>query len=100
MCAGALLAQNQYTDTTVNRIVKGSKYLNLSFSLDQKNAENENQLLQQIEDQDKLEYNITVSSGYALKNNFTVGLGGRYGREREDITDINSEGAEIKRRGY
>lgn len=91
----SLFAQYQDTYAPINRVTKGTKYLNLSFSLDQRNAENEDQLLRQIEDQDKLDYNITLSSGFAINDNFTLGLGGSYGREREDITYINSEGAEV-----
>jgi hypothetical protein len=76
-------------------ITPGRGYSVLTFSLDQRNAENENQLLRQVIDQDKFDYRVTASGGYALKNNFTLGLGFSYGRQREDITFVNQDDEEI-----
>lgn len=75
-------------------ITRGRGFLNLTFSLDQKNAENENQLVREVIDQDKLDYRVTMAGGYAIKNNFTLGLGLSYGRQKEDITFINESGEE------
>ncbi len=76
-------------------VTSGRGYAVLTFSLDQRNAENENQLLRQVIDQDKIDYRVTASGGYALKNNFTLGLGFSYGRQREDITFVNQDDQEI-----
>lgn len=76
-------------------ITPGRGYSVVTFSLDQRNAENENQLLRQVIDQDKFDYRVTASGGYALKNNFTIGLGFSYGRQREDITFVNQDDEEI-----
>ncbi len=90
-----VMAQNLKTDSITNTIAQGSKYLNISFSLDQRKAENENQLLRDVVNQDKLNYDITLSSGYAIKESFTLGLGFSYGRQREDVVFVNEENQEI-----
>ncbi|WP_088340201.1 hypothetical protein [Robiginitalea sediminis] len=79
-------------------ITPGRGYSNLSFSLDQRKAENEDQLLRQVVDQDKVNFRITASGGYALKDGFTVGLGLSYGRDREDITFLNEDSEEVTSR--
>jgi hypothetical protein len=82
-------SQEDYT------ITKGRAYGVITFSLDQRDAQNENQLLRQVIDQDKLDYRIVASGGYALKNNFTLGMGFSYGRQRQDITFLNEDDEEI-----
>lgn len=87
--------ETQDSITNSNTMVtKGRIYTNLSFSLDQRNAENEDQLLREVIDQDKVNFRITSASGYALKDNFTIGLGLSYGRQQEDITFINEDDQE------
>ena len=75
-------------------ITRGRGFLNLTFSLDQKNAENETQLVREVIDQDKLDYRITMAGGYAINDNSTLGMGISYGRQKEDITFINESGEE------
>lgn len=88
-------AQNEQNDSEDTPMVaKGRFYTNLAFSLDQRNAENEDQLLRQVIDQDKLNFRITSATGYALKDNFTIGLGLSYGRQQQDITFINDDDQE------
>ena len=92
-------SQSGSTDTAEDyTIAKGRGYGVITFSLDQRDAENENQLLRQVIDQEKLDYRITASGGYALKDNFTVGLGFSYGRQREDITFLNEDEEEVTSR--
>ncbi len=76
-------------------VTKGRVFLSTNFSLDQRNAENEDQLFRQVIDQDRLRYRIRFNSGYAIVDNLTLGLGLSYGREREDITFIDQDGIEV-----
>lgn len=78
-------------------ITKGRAFVSLSFSLDQRRAENESQLFQEVIDQDRLQYRVTVNGGYALANNLIVGLGLSYGREKEDLTFLQ-DGVEVTSR--
>lgn len=93
---GTLSAQQSWTDSDEDfTLTRGRGYSNLSFSLDQRKAENEDQLLRMVIDQDKLNYRITTAGGIALKDNFTVGLGISYGRQRQDITFLDEDEEEI-----
>lgn len=83
---------------TSRKITKGRSYISLSFSLDQRKAENEAQLFRQVIDQDKLNYRVNANGGYALKDNFTLGLGLSYGREKEDIHFVDENGVEVTSR--
>jgi hypothetical protein len=80
-------------------VTKGRYFSTLTFSLNQRQAENEDQLLRFVNDQDRLNYRIVASGGYAIKDNLTVGLGLGYGRQREEITfeDENGEAVTSKR---
>jgi hypothetical protein len=77
------------------RILKGRGFSNLTFSLDQRKAENENQLFRQVDNQQRLNYRVTANGGYALADNMTLGLGVSYGREREDITYSDQDGQQV-----
>lgn len=79
-------------------ITRGRSFVILSFSLDQRKAENEAQLFRQVIDQDRLNYRVNVNGGYAFKDNLTLGLGLSYGREREDITFFDENGTEVTSR--
>ena len=76
-------------------IRKGRFYSSLNFSLNAREAENEDQLLRQVVDQDKLEYRIIANGGYAIKNNMTLGLAAAYGRAKEDLTTLDDNGNEV-----
>lgn len=76
-------------------IKKGMAYSSLTFSLDSRLAENEDQLLRHVVDQNKLDYRISVNGGYAIKNNLTLGLGAGYGRVHEVITTRDNNGENI-----
>ncbi|MBL7471250.1 hypothetical protein [Robertkochia sediminum] len=95
LCPLGVYAQNQQDDPgDPPMVAKGRFYTNLAFSLDQRNAKNEDQLLREVIDQDKLNFRISSAAGYALKDNFTIGLGLSYGRLQEDITFINEDDQE------
>lgn len=76
-------------------VAKGRGFVSLSFSLDQREAENENQLIRNVLDQDKLNLRVGANGGYAIKDNFVLGLAFGYGRNREDILQLNQDNEEI-----
>lgn len=95
----ALFGQENLPAPEDNRLVtKGRGYISLSFSLDQRKAENEAQLFRQVIDQDKVNFRVTTNGGYALNDNFTLGLGLSYGREREDVTFLDDNDTEVTSR--
>ena len=80
-------------------IKKGMFYSALTFSLSQRNAENEDQLLRQVINLDRYTFRVVGNGGYALKDNFTLGLLVGFGESREEITflDENENEATSKR---
>jgi len=95
---GPLFGQEEPAKPKDDRLItKGRAYVSLSFSLDQRRAENESQFLQEVIDQDRLRYRVTVNGGYAVGNNLTLGLGLSYGRDREDLTFLQ-DGEEVTSR--
>jgi hypothetical protein len=77
------------------KITKGRYYGSLTFSLSQRKAENEDQLLRQVLDQDRYNYRIVGNGGYAIRDNFTLGLSLGYGQSREDITYLDENNEEL-----
>lgn len=88
-------SQEKTTATDNFKISKGRFYSALTFSLSQRQAENENQLLRQVIDQDRYTYRIVGNGGYAIKDNFTLGLSLGYGQSREDITYLDENNEEL-----
>lgn len=89
-------AQESVDDAENFTVSKGRYYNSLSFSLDQRKAENENQLLREVINQDRLNYRILLNGGYALKDNLTVGLLANYGRSKEEITYLGDNDTEVR----
>ena len=77
------------------KITKGRYYGSLTFSLNQRNAENEDQLLRQVIDQNRLNYRVIGNGGYAIRDNFTLGLTLAYGRQKEEIVFLDENEEEI-----
>lgn len=94
-CGLAFSQDGDSENTEDYRISKGRFYGALSFSLDQRKAENENQLLRQVVDQNRFNYRIIGNGGYAIKDNFTLGLTLAYGRQKEEITFLNENEEEV-----
>lgn len=76
-------------------ISKGRYYGSLTFSLNSRKAENEDQLLRQVIDQDRYTYRVIGNGGYAIKDNFTLGLSLAYGQSKEDITFLDENDDEL-----
>ena len=72
----------------IKLLEKGRWHTGLTFSLNNRIAENEDQLLRQVVDQNRLSYDIDVLCGYFIKDAFSTGLNLSYGRNREDISFI------------
>ena len=83
------------TDIDEFLIAKGRIFATATFSLDQRKAENEDQLLRYVISQDRVNFQVIASSGYAIMDGMTLGLGIGYGRQREEITYENDSGQEI-----
>lgn len=76
-------------------IRKGRFFTSINFALSQRSAQNENQLLRQVIDQNRYNYRITGFGGYAIKDNFVLGISGGYGRTREEITFLDQDDQQV-----
>jgi hypothetical protein len=97
LCFNTAYTQDRSASSQEDYIVrKGRYYGALTFSLNQRKAENEDQLLRQVVDQDRYNYRIIGNGGYAIKDNFTLGLSAAYGRKKEEITFLDENDQEIR----
>lgn len=100
-CLAIFSTKQAYSQKMVNGsaedyiVTKGRYYGSTTFSLDSRVAENEDQLLRQVVDQNRYDYRIMGNGGYAIKDNLTLGLKAGYGRAREEITFIDENGGDI-----
>lgn len=99
LCGMLILAVQGFaqesSEDSLFSISKGRSFLNLSFSLDQREAQNENQLIREVLDQDRFNLNVNMNGGYAIMDNFMLGLAFGYGRNREDVLQINQDNEEV-----
>ena len=89
------LAQEETTTDLDYGLRKGRYYTSLTFSLNSRNAENEDQLLRQVIDQERYTYRIVGNGGYAIMDNFTIGLSLGYGESKEDIIYTEEDDEEL-----
>ena len=90
-----VLAQTE-TDS-IYFLRKGRLFISPTFSVNNRIAENEEQLLRFVEDQYKLEWNVDLNVGYFFKDNFSVGAQLSYESFQEDIEYIaDSKEIEVK----
>jgi len=81
---GSALAQDKADTTYI--LTKSRLYLIPTFSVSNKIAENQNQVVRVIHDQYLLEWEVNFNIGYFFKDNFAVGAEISYGRRNEDIS--------------
>jgi hypothetical protein len=81
-------------------ITKGTMFSSLTFSAGSREAENENQLLYYVVDQDKSNLEIRLDPGYVIRENLAVGLGLLYGYNKENRLQRNSDGTLTDYRSY
>lgn len=80
---------SQKSEQSSYSVQKGRFFTTLNFSMDQRQAENEDQLLRYVVDQNRFNFLVRGSGGYAVKDNMTLGLGFGYGRQLEEITYLD-----------
>ncbi len=93
----SLLAQSE-TDS-IYFLSKGRLFISPTFSVNNRIAENDDQLLRFVEDQYKLEWNVDINVGYFIKDNFSAGAQLSYQSSREDIEYI-ADSKELTEKSY
>lgn len=54
-------------------ILKGNMFISTTFSLDHRESDNESTLIRNVDDSYRLNWDITLRSGYFIKDNFALG---------------------------
>ncbi len=93
----SLLAQSE-TDS-IYFLRKGRLFISPTFSVNNRIAENEDQLLRFVEDQYKLNWDVDINVGYFIKDNFSAGAQLSYESSREEIKYV-ADSKEIEENSY
>lgn len=72
--------------------VKGNVFVSTTFSVKHSESENETRLLQNLDDSYRLNWNVTLRSGYFIKDNFAVGGYFKYANKLDQLTYTNDAG--------
>jgi hypothetical protein len=96
------MAQAQKPVDSTLFLAKSRLFISPIFSVSNRQAENVNQVVRQIQNQSKLDWDVRINTGYFVNDNFSVGAQLGYGRLQEDISYTNSDSQDIteKTAGY
>jgi len=84
----------QPQDYTVggNSTTKGNVLISTTFSLSHTESKNESRLLQNLDDSYRIDWNITLRSGYFIKDNFALGAFFKYSNKLDQLSYTNDTG--------
>lgn len=71
---------------------KGNLLISTTFSLSHSESENESRLIQNLDDSYRLDWNITLRSGYFIKDNFALGAFFKYSNKLDRLNYTNDTG--------
>lgn len=86
---GAIAHGQQLFENGNNSIKKGDLFISTTFSINHKQSENEVLLLQTIDDSYRIDWDITLRSGYFIKDQLAVGAFFKYANQ---INKLNYTG--------
>lgn len=84
-------AQQIFEDENTS-IKKGNLFISTTFSINHKESENEALLLQTLDDSYRLDWALTLRSGYFIKDQFAVGAFFKYANQLDEIGYTNDIG--------
>lgn len=84
-------AQQIFEDENTS-IKKGNLFISTTFSINHKESENEALLLQTLDDSYRLDWAVTLRSGYFIKDQFAVGAFFKYANQLDEIGFTNDIG--------
>lgn len=84
-------AQQIFEDGNTS-IKKGNLLISTTFSINHKESENEALLLQDIDNSYRLDWAVTLRSGYFIKDQFAVGVFFKYANELNEVSYTNDIG--------
>ncbi|MGB5321333.1 hypothetical protein, partial [Lutimonas sp.] len=75
-----------------NSTIKGNILISTTFSLSHSESKNETRLIQNLDDSYRLDWNITLRSGYFIKDNFALGAFFKYSNKLDQLNYTNDTG--------
>jgi hypothetical protein len=75
-----------------NSTIKGNLLISTTFSLSHSESKNEPKLFQNLDDSYRLDWNITLRSGYFIKDNFAIGAFFKYSNTLDQLSYTNDTG--------
>lgn len=87
-------SEEQTQDHTIggNSTSKGNVLVSTTFSLSHTESKNETRLIQNLDDSYRLDWNITLRSGYFIKDNFAIGAFFKYSNKLDRLNYTNDTG--------
>jgi hypothetical protein len=84
--------QTQDHNSGGNSTSKGNILISTTFSLSHSESKNESRLIQNLDDSYRLNWNITLRSGYFIKDNFALGAFFSYSNKIDKLNYTNDTG--------
>lgn len=84
--------QTQDHNIGSNSTIKGNLLISTTFSLSHAESENESKLIQNLDDSYQLDWDITLRSGYFIKDNFALGAFFKYSNNLDRLNYTNDTG--------
>lgn len=84
--------QTQDHNIGSNSTIKGNLFISTTFSLSHSESENESKLIQNLDDSYRLDWDITLRSGYFIKDNFALGAFFKYSNNLDRLNYTNDTG--------
>ena len=91
LISATVSAQQIFEDENTS-IKKGNVFISTTFSINHKESENEVLLLQTLDDSYRLDWAVTLRSGYFIKDQFAVGAFFKYANQLDEIGYTNDIG--------
>jgi hypothetical protein len=91
LLSATISAQELFEDGNTS-IKKGNVFISTTFSINHKQSENEVLLLQTLDESYSIDWNITLRSGYFIKDQFAVGAFFKYGNQLNKLSYTGDNG--------
>jgi hypothetical protein len=90
--AAPIFAQSALFENGNSSLTKGNVLISTTFSINHDQGENQSRLIQNLDKTYSLDWDITLRSGYFIKDNFAVGGFFKYSSSKNQLSYTNDNG--------
>ena len=83
---------SQQADFSNNSINKGNVLISATFAINHSEGENQSLLIQNLDETYRLKWDLTLRSGYFIKDNFAIGAFLKYSNDLDELVYIGDNG--------